>query len=152
MMSSQLQFFLDAQNGSLAFLKEKDQADWSNSIKRDVLAGDTLPAPPPPSPSDTDKYLDTAGVRQAVVLLSPTQPSNANYTFDVKGLLESQKNDTNNDALERFYTLDGGVYGTPFTKRLCIQVNVQGLDGLFVQVTNLDSGDLTYEMAPIPYE
>jgi hypothetical protein len=121
-------------------------------VKREVLSGDPLPAPSAPAPSDTDKYLATDDVRQAVVLLNPTQPSNANYKFEVKGLLKSEKNDTNNNAIEGFYTLDGGTYSTALSKKLCIQVNVQGLNGLFLQVTNLDNGDLTYEMAPIPYE
>lgn len=149
---NQPHFFLDANQGALAFFKEHDHPDWDNSVRRAVNSGDSLPHPPVPSPSDTGKYLDTSNIRSAIILFAPTA-SNPNYAFRVRGLLESKKTHSSTGSnIEGFYVLYGGRYNQGFDKNIAISVDVQLFEGLFVEVTQLDSGDLDYEMAPIQYE
>lgn len=132
-------FFVNAEGGQFAFLKEEDAPDWSRAITRSVASTpDALPA------DDTDgEVLDVTSIRRLVVLLKPK--NGATYEFDLHGWAAAQNNPD-------FYVLDGGVFDAGYTKNKIIQVNVQGIDGFFPQITALDTGSVDMEYAPLAYE
>lgn len=140
-MEGGLHYFLDAAGASLAFLKEQDEPNWDAAITHEADVGqnplDELPG------LGSEDYLVTSDLRKATVLFNPTDKS-ATYAFTVYGMMESNNN-------PGWYELDHGSY-SGLTGNFSIQVNVQGMSGLYVYVNSLSAESLHVEMAPIEFE
>lgn len=135
-----LKFFLDAEGGSLAFLKEQDFADYDNAVYRLVSAVDTVPFPAPGDP----ETLDVKDVRNALISFVPTNVLDS-YSFFVWGYTGSQ-----NANMQAWTRLDGGLYQDE-QFALTIGVDVFGIEWLYVQIVQIINPIHT-EMARIPYE
>jgi hypothetical protein len=141
-MVSPLKFFLDAEGGSLAFLKEKDYADFVVSDFRTasgVEAYGALPA------KDAAGTLLVKDVRNALIAFVPVDPA-AVYSFVVYSQTETQQAE-----MQVWKVMDGGVY-TDRSGPLEIGVDVFGPSSITVLVTALSVGNLHIEMAQIPYD
>lgn len=135
-------FFIDADNGSLAFQKEQDYPDWDNSVY-DANAGTTWTADPG-TINEVGRALDVRNVRKAIIIISPVGTPGT-YDFTVKA-------GSNSSNISGWYAFDGGDYAG-IAGNLYIGVDCLGVDYLTVVVDALSVyTELEIEMAPIPFE
>ena len=140
-----VEFLLDAENGSLAFQKEQDFPDWSNSVyAADVEPGGSTDwSNDPASIDEAGRVLDVRNVRRAVIIIKIS--GSDSYDFTVKAGAASSN-------ISGFYTLDGGVY-TGQSGNLYIGVDCLGIDYLALVINAVSGTNIVHaELAPIPYE
>lgn len=131
------EFFLDAEGGQFAFLKEDDEADWSQAIYRSQTSPDAEPS----DQSDAD-VLDTTSIRSVTCLVKPTS---ATFKMLLKGWQQANN-------IPDFYVLPGGDLRAGFSDKLSLHINVQGVDAFYPQITEIDGTEVEVEYAPLPYE
>lgn len=132
-------FFLDADGGQFAFLKEDDTADWSSSefieytsIEQGGVSGKDLSSP---------KVLDVRDIRTAVILVKREEMTSAKIVPKVYQQAQ---------AYEGWYALTG--YPTsPTEDAYSYLVDVKGMDGLYADLTSFSGDFVQVEWAPIPY-
>lgn len=138
-----MKFFLNANQGSLAFMKEQDFADWDNSVYEADAGANMATLPATPFDVSTQKIIETSNVRKCVIAL---KRSNSSATIDFE--IYAGINSTNQVG---WYALDGGDY-TAVDKDVLIGVDTLGVDYVTVLVTSVSAGTLGVEMAIVPFE
>lgn len=136
-------FFLNANQGSLAFMKEQDFADWDNSVYEADAGSNMASLPATPFDTSTQKIIETSNVRKCVIALKRSDVA-ASVDFEVYAGIDSVNQ-------VGWYALDGGDY-TGVTKDLFVGVDVLGVDYITVLVNSVSAGTLGIEMAIVPFE
>jgi len=136
-------FFLNADGGSLAFMKEQDFADWDNSVYEADAGSNMAALPAIPFDTATQKIIETSNVRKCIISFRRTD-SGATIDFDIYGGIDS----TNQVG---WYFMDGGDYAS-IDKDILVGVDVLGVDYVTVLVTAVSAGTLGIDMAIVPFE
>lgn len=136
-------FFLNANQGSLAFMKEQDFADWDNSVYEADAGSNMAALPATPFDTAAQKIIETSNVRKCVLAFKRSDGA-ATIDFEVFAGINS----TNQEG---WYALDGGEYSA-VDKDIFVGVDVLGVDYVTVLVTNVSAGTLGVEMAIVPFE
>jgi len=131
-------FFVDADGGQFAFLKEADSPDWGASIYRSTGSVDSLPA----DETHSD-VLDTTDIRRLVLCLKPG--GGVSYKFELHGWEGA-------GTIPDFYLMDGGVFDAGYTQNKIIRIKAQGIDAFYPKITSVSGGSVELEYAPLPYE
>lgn len=127
-----LKFFLDANGGSLAFMKELDNADWANSVYKADARTDAVGV----------TSLNVTNFRHAMLLINPSNSTSYGFTIYGKG----------GGQITSFLALDGGIYENQIGGIL-LGVDCFGYEEISIEFDTTDaSATYAIEMAVIPYE
>lgn len=151
-------FFLDAENGALAFEKLQDYGDVENALFIEN-AHTAMVSDPATTPIVADGVvLDVTNYAEALILIKPSDPADV-YNLEIKkginadnsgGTLSSNV-DSDNIDLTGWYTIDGGDYDS-LSGNFCIGVRTVGIEYLTVVFDTAPTSAANMMLLPIPYE
>ena len=144
-----LTFFLSGQGGTLAFLKESDQAVFEHGIMHDALdqaAIDALNAGSYPLVSDAG-VVNVENVRSGLLSIK-TSVITATWKLQVIGFNASDPLNDDPPRVDKSLFL-GGAEGTGPT---LVQLSLLGITHLWVQPLEISTGTLSIAAGVFPYE